>query len=291
MLQQTRVEAVIPYYNRWLEAFPDIDALAAADLHDVLKQWEGLGYYSRARNLHAAAGLVRERYNSALPDDFGRLRELPGIGEYTAGAIASIAYNQPQPAVDGNVRRVLSRLYDVAAPTPASVRNRATALLDPERPGDLNQALMELGATVCTPRAPRCVRCPVSDHCLALARGTIEKRPGTKPAKPIPHEHVNTLIRLHDGMVLLAQRPENGLLGGLWEFINAEIAEGAEHLGDVTHVFSHKRVTYHVFLDRGYIQPAERQRWVRLADVSTYPLPNAQRRILDILTALLNCAT
>src|SRR5688572_31827881 len=161
MLQQTRVDAVVPYYRAWMERFPDVRALAAAPLDDVLKSWEGLGYYARARNLHRAALVVRDRMGGELPARASALRELPGFGEYTAGAVASIAFGEAVPAVDGNVRRVLARLYDEPEPTARWLRERAAALVDPARPGDFNQALMELGATVCRPRSPDCARCPL----------------------------------------------------------------------------------------------------------------------------------
>ncbi len=154
MLQQTRVETVVPYYRRWLERFPTVRELADAPADDVLKQWEGLGYYSRARNLHQAARLVRERHGGELPSDPQLLRELPGFGAYTVGAVASIAFGRPLPAVDGNVRRVLARLFDVARPTAAWLQAAAARLVPADAPGDFNQALMELGATICTPRVP-----------------------------------------------------------------------------------------------------------------------------------------
>src|SRR5687768_11997552 len=151
MLQQTRVETVIPYYQRWLERFPDVHTLAAAPVDDVLKQWEGLGYYSRARNLQRAAQMVREQHNGVLPEDYEKLYDLPGIGAYTAAAVSSIAFNAPHAAVDGNVKRVLSRIFDLATASSPQLQTAADRLLDPARPGDFNQAMMELGATVCTP--------------------------------------------------------------------------------------------------------------------------------------------
>ena len=161
MLQQTRVETVIPYYERWLRRFPGWEALADAGEDEVLRAWTGLGYYRRARNLHRAARVVRERFGGELPKEPAALKRLPGVGEYTAGAVASIAFGRAVPAVDGNVRRVLCRILDVAAPTAGRLREEAARLVDPGRPGDFNEALMELGATVCTPRAPGCGGCPV----------------------------------------------------------------------------------------------------------------------------------
>jgi A/G-specific adenine glycosylase len=219
MLQQTRVDAAIPYYERWLARFPTLTALAEAPLDDVLHAWQGLGYYSRARNLHRAARLVRERHGGRVPDDAAELRALPGVGDYTAGAIASIAYGHARPAVDGNVRRVLARLLDEPAPTAALLRHAAGSLVPADRPGDFNQAVMELGATVCTPRAPRCGRCPVRELCLAYARGTQLERPAPKKRAAVPSFDVGTAVVVdEEGRVLLVRRPETGLLAGMWEF-------------------------------------------------------------------------
>ena len=225
MLQQTRAETVIPYYDRWLRRFPGWDALAGATADDVLLAWKGLGYYRRARSLHRTAMIVRERYGGRLPGDPAELRTLPGVGEYTAGAVASIAFGVPVPAVDGNVKRVLSRLLDVGDPTAAQLRDEATRLLDPERPGDFNEAIMELGATVCTPRSPRCHRCPVRPHCLADKAGTVGSRPLKRRRPPLPRVDYVTAVVVRGGapVTLLTRRPATGLLAGMWEFPTAEI--------------------------------------------------------------------
>ena len=227
MLQQTRVETAIPYYRRWMERFPTVEALADGDEDAVLKAWEGLGYYSRARNLRRSALIVRERLGGVLPQDSQGLKTLPGIGEYSAGAIASIAYGEVVPAVDGNVRRVLSRLFDLENPTDASLRKRAGELVDPDRPGDWNQALMELGATVCTLRSPGCTVCPLRGECRALAEGTQELRPASKRRTRRRTVSYAVLVALNptDELLMVRRRP-NGLLGGLWEFPAVEI--GAE---------------------------------------------------------------
>ena len=227
MLQQTRVETAIPYYDRWMERFPTVEALAEVDEESVLKAWEGLGYYARARNLHRSAVIVRERLGGVLPQDSQSLKTLPGIGEYSAGAIASIAYGEVVPAVDGNVRRVLSRLLDIEDPTDATLRKRAGELVDPDRPGDWNQALMELGATVCTPRSPRCTVCPLTGECRAMAEGTQELRPGSKHRPRVRTVSHAVVVALNAaGEMLMVRRPTDGLLGGLWEFPAVEI--GAE---------------------------------------------------------------
>jgi A/G-specific adenine glycosylase len=288
MLQQTRVDAVIPYYNRWLATFPDLESLASAELQDVLKHWEGLGYYSRARNLHDAACLVRERYNGRLPDSYSTLRELPGIGEYTAGAIASISYNQTHPAVDGNVRRVLSRIFDMPAPHTKAVREVAGRMVDLQRPGDFNQSLMELGATVCIPQNPSCPACPVGTLCRARANGTIADRPGRKIKKPIPTEHVNTLVCTDGDRVWVRQRPREGMLGGLWEFPEVDgLPPGARSLGEVTHVFSHKRIIYRVHTGSPADVSDSAGRWVRIDELKHLPLSTAQRKVERLLRSSL----
>ena len=277
MLQQTRVETVIPYYERWLERFPHVQALADAPLDDVLKQWEGLGYYSRARHLYQAARIVRERHQGQIPASYDALRALPGIGAYTAGAVASIAFAQPRSAVDGNVRRVLARVLDQADPSPAIVEQAATLLLDPARPGDFNQALMELGATVCTPRAPRCESCPVESLCRARAHDTVALRPARKPAKPLPFEIVPTLIAERDQQVLLAKRPERGMLAGLWEFPAITDTDGFSFLGAVTHTFTHKRIEYRVYFTTGPVTIAGY--WVEIGALKSLAFSTAQRRV------------
>ena len=224
MLQQTRVETATPYYDRWMERFPTVQALAEADQESVLKAWEGLGYYSRARNLHCSARLVKERLGGEIPRDSESLKTLPGIGEYSAGAIASIAFGEVVPAVDGNARRVLSRLLDLENPSYRSLRKQAGELVDPDRPGDWNQALMELGATVCTPRSPSCTECPLTGECRALAQGTQELRPAPKRRAAVRSVAYAVLVVVNpDGELLLVQRPPNRLLGGLWEFPAVEI--------------------------------------------------------------------
>jgi A/G-specific adenine glycosylase len=280
MLQQTRVDVVRPYFLRWMERFPTLDELARADVDSVLKQWEGLGYYTRARNLHGAARMVRERLSGVIPRTRDELRTLPGVGEYTAGAIASIAYNESVPAIDGNVRRVLSRLFDCDAPTAASVRPVAERLVDPDRPGDGNQALMELGATVCLPRNPRCSECPLDRHCMARARGTVEQRPGVKVKAPVPLESVNTLIALDRHQVRLTKRQGSGLLAGLWSFPEVDrIPARARRIGEVAHTFSHKRITYTVYLLEGRASGTLPGQWVPLDDIAQRAMPAAQRKI------------
>ncbi len=273
MLQQTRVETVIPYYERFLERFPDVEALATADLDDVLGVWAGLGYYSRARNLRAAAREMRERHDGRVPDDPDALRALPGIGRYTAGAVASIAFDRPQPVLDGNVKRVLARILDVREDvTRADVSERlwdeASVLADGPHPGDLNQALMELGATLCTPRAPRCGECPLLRRCAARRVGDPETLPVKKPRKAVPRVEGAAALVLREGRALAVRRPPRGLMGGLWELPGDDLGEGEaparglrralrervglevgrlRPAGSVEHLFSHRHLRLHVY--------------------------------------------
>ncbi len=266
MLQQTRVDSVVPYYERFLERFPDVAALADADLEEVLHAWAGLGYYSRARNLKRAAEIVVREHAGRVPRDPRALESLPGIGRYTSGAIQSIAFRQPAPIVDGNARRVLARLMGLRRPEPRELWQTASELVLGERPDLLNQALMELGALVCTPRDPRCPACPLRRVCAARAAGSPEAFPARVP-RPAPRA-----VRATAGLVerqgrrpavLVVRRPEAGLLGGMWELPSVEgrsrkqlvdvVRERTgirtrprQALGSLEHSFSHRRLTLQV---------------------------------------------
>lgn len=314
MLQQTRVETVIPYYTRWLERFPTLTALASARQQEVLHIWEGLGYYSRGRNLHRAAREVLAKHGGNLPASVEELRRLPGIGDYTAAAIASIAFGRDAAALDGNIRRVLARLFDLQSELKSpefgrQVRELANALLPPGRAGDHNQALMDLGATLCTPRAPACDCCPLMDFCLARQRGVQEQRPVRTKRPPVPKYTVTAAVIRRDGRLLLARRPQQGLLGGLWEFpggkvegreslptclqrelreeLGVEVTVG-EELGVFRHAYTHYRVRLHAFactLDRGEPQPIQPSAlaWVATQELDGYPMGKIDRQIARLL--------
>lgn len=239
LLQRTRIASGTPYYERFLARFPTVGDLAGAPLDDVLAIWEGLGFYGRARNLHAAAKAIVDRYEGQVPRSHEALASLPGIGPYTAGAVASIAFGVPVPAVDGNVTRVVARLYRIReeADSPATarrVREIAARLVSPDEPGTFNQAMMELGATVCTPASPACERCPLERSCLARAAGEERVLPRVRRRRSGRVVPVAFGLLEADGRVLLVRRPPDGLLGGLWSLPGGEVRPRT----DVTHGLS-----------------------------------------------------
>lgn len=308
LLQRTRVASGTPYYERFVERFPDVASLAAASPEEVLRAWEGLGYYRRARNLHAAAKTIVREHGGHIPSDAATLATLPGIGPYTAGAVASIAFGERVPAVDGNVTRVVSRLFRVEEDvTTASGRRRiqglAASLVPPARAGAFNQALMELGSSICTPRRPGCPSCPLHGVCLARAAGVQGKLPRTPPARrPRTVPVAFAYIRSREG-VLLVRRPDSEILGGLWSFPGGEIpAEGdgpshlralvaaqtrlrvdvREDMARVARTFSHRRWSGRVYrcIPRGGQIRTPGVRWVSNKDASALPLVPDHRRLL-----------
>jgi A/G-specific adenine glycosylase len=315
MLQQTRVEAVIPYYEKWMILFPTVHSLANASEHDVLNAWEGLGYYSRARNLHKAAKIVAELYGGELPHDLEALSKLPGIGRYTLGAIASISFGMDVPALDGNIKRVYARLFDLAEPvdTPKGEKllwDLAETQLPRQQAGDYNQALMDLGATICIPKNPRCLICPLMKICEARQNGTQHLRPVKSPKKAVPHHIHAAGVILKDGSVLLARRPSEGLLGGMWEFPNGRVTEdpleglaGAlktgynlrlrksrrspknqEALAVVEHGYTHFSVSTYVYrCELASMPESENLKWILLNDLDDYPMGRIDRQIADLL--------
>jgi A/G-specific adenine glycosylase len=234
MLQQTQVATVIGFYERWIKRFPSVEALALAEEHDVLRAWEGLGYYSRARNLQRAARQIVALHGGRLPHQLEELRRLPGIGPYSAGAIASIAFGSDEPAVDGNIIRVLTRLFSLAgdpkrAPLQGRIWALARALIPRGRAGDFNQALMELGATCCTPRAPRCSACPVARHCKALSQDRVLDFPETAPRRALTEERRVAAVVRRRGRVLVARAPSTAARwAGMWQFPDVELGSEAD---------------------------------------------------------------
>ena len=308
MLQQTRVETVIPYYEKWLRFFPTVEALANASEHDVLNAWEGLGYYSRARNFHKAAKIVVEKYHGELPRDLDELQTLPGIGRYTVGALASIVFGMDEPALDGNLKRVYARLFDVSEPIDSAEGEKilwglAKDNLPKDKAADFNQALMDLGAMVCVPKNPRCLLCPLMKGCQAYGNGTQAVRPVKKLKKAVPHYIHSAGVIIKKGKILLVQRPSTGLLANMWEFPNGrvkqepakELAEvlrsgyslqvkKKEAVGIVQHAYTHFRVAVHVFHCDLISGPnAKNFKWVALTDLGQYPMGKIDRRIANMI--------
>lgn len=309
MLQQTQVETVIPYFQRFMARFPDLPNLAQAEESEVLQLWEGLGYYSRARNLHKAAGVIMSEHDGQIPADVAALKNLPGIGAYTAGAIASIAFGAPEPALDGNIRRVSIRLLDLHDPpgseTDSKLWEFARQVLPAERAGDYNQALMDLGSAICTPINPACQFCPLSSECLAFQRGTQSALPVSKPRAKVPHKLVVAAVITWGGKVLLARRPADGMLGNLWEYPGGSVPEDTSNLpealnalikskfglsvlvdqpvGSFKHAYTHFRITLHAY--SCYLTDADRVvlppdfAWVEIAELSSYPMGKVARTI------------
>lgn len=328
MLQQTRVDTVIGYYYRFMEKYPTIEALANSDEQELLKVWEGLGYYSRARNLKAAAEQIVADFNGKMPETIEAIRSLKGIGPYTAGAIASIAFQLPEPAIDGNVMRVVSRLFeieaDIAKASSRKVFDEAMrGIIDPENPGDFNQALMDLGSAICTPTSPECEACPLKNFCQSYHEGRQLNFPvKTKKAKPKNMYYLALAMEDPKGELLLQQRPATGLLAKMWTFPLVEVSEDSyqelkknwqksagqqdlfavaesealpqelpqdvvwqkRHLGEITHVFSHLK--WHVLLFYGRTPKRNTmsdQRWASEKDFPEIVFPKAQLKLLSLL--------
>jgi len=315
MLQQTRVDTVRDYYHRFLDAFPTVEALAAADRDEVLKLWEGLGFYARARHLHEAARHVVDEHDGTVPDTMDAIKDLKGVGPYTAAAVLSIAYRKPHAVLDGNVTRVLSRVFAVEEDATTGtaqrhLRDLANDLLDPDRSGDFNQAMMELGALVCTPTTPHCDRCPLQDICLAHDASTEEDYPVTPDSEPVPHHDIAVgLVFDGDNRILIQRRPDEGLLGGLWEFPGGKQEDGEskeaacrrevkEELGiemedvepfyTLSHAYSHFKITLHAFRGRLADGPPEARedqpwQWVDVDALDDHAFPRANRRLIEEL--------
>jgi A/G-specific adenine glycosylase len=308
MLQQTTVKTVAPYYAKFLERWPNLPALAAAPLDEVLKAWAGLGYYARARNLHACARAVAERHGGKMPATEALLRKLPGIGPYTAAAISAIAFDESTSPVDGNIERVIARLYALETPLPAAkpeIAKFARALTPSQRAGDFAQAMMDLGATICTPKSPACILCPWNYACAARARGDAETFPRRMPKREGELRRGSAFVaRRSDGFVLVRTRPPKGLLGGMtevptteWsvEFDGSKAAKGAPHLasgrkpiawqktlGVVRHVFTHFPLELTVYVADVPARTAAPQgaRWAQISELGGEALPSLMRKVI-----------
>ncbi len=307
MLQQTQVATVIPYFHRFLEQFPTVQSLADADPQQVLRAWQGLGYYSRARNLQKAAIKIVADFAGQVPEKVAELLQLPGVGRYTAGAVSSLAFGHRAPILDGNVARVLCRLDAITQdPRHPQTREllwtRAEQILPRKRLGDFNSALMELGALICTPRSPQCLLCPCQRHCDAFEKGVVDQIPPPKKSKPIPRLQRWTFCISCGNRYLIQQRPAKGRWAGMWQFVTIE-PRGKQPSSDllqslfslrtsppkwittIEHALTHRRYQFKVFGCESDTKPAGDQKWVTLNEIEKYPLPRPHVKILANLQA------
>ena len=305
MLQQTTVAAVASYFRDFTERWPRVEDLAAASLDDVLTAWAGLGYYARARNLHKCARFVSGELGGVFPDNEAGLLELPGVGPYTAAAIAAIAFNQPATVVDGNVERVISRLFALTDPLPGvkpAMKLHAASLTPSQRPGDFAQAMMDLGATICVPRTPKCMLCPLSELCRARAEGIAETLPRKAPKAERPTRRAIAFwVQRPDGAILLRRRPSSGLLGGMmevpstpWREESWSEGEAISHLpypaewqelpGMVRHTFTHFHFEIDVWAGQvaSGTEPLAESKWVRVEALQNEALPSVMRKIIKL---------
>lgn len=315
MLQQTRVDQAWPYFERFISLFPTVYDLAKANQQTVLKAWEGLGYYSRARNLHAASKSIVSEYDGKLPEEYDEIIKLKGIGPYTAAAITSIAYGKANAVVDGNVIRVITRYFGIeddvrSGRTTKLVQEYVDGLISQAQPADFNQALMEVGSIVCKPKNPDCMICPIQSNCVATKMAKTDIIPYKSPAKKKPHKHIGVgIIAREDGKVLIALRPENVMLGGLWEFPGGKQEENEtiqqtierelnEELGveihvlkefmKLKHVYSHFSITmyaYHCSIISGdpKAKASQEIKWVNISELEQYPFPKANKLLTERL--------
>ncbi len=315
MLQQTQVKKVLEYYQKFVSKFPDVKSLAAAPLQDLLKTWEGLGYYARARNLHKAAQVVIRDLKGKVPADYAAFRELPGVGEYIAAAVQSIAFNHSYAVVDGNVKRVIARLFLINAPINQSAsgkvfQEKADLLLDHTAPGIFNQAMMELGATLCRPQSPTCVICPVNTGCRAFQTARQAEFPVRRKSKPLPEYHIVAGVIHKSDRILITQRKLEGLLGGLWEFPGGKIwekeaaeqacsraireetnllVEPIEYLTRVKHTYTHFKIVMDVFhchyrSGEVVLNEAVDYRWITVDQIDQFPFPRSNHKFISLLT-------
>lgn len=316
MLQQTRVDQALPYYQRWIKSVPSFEALAKAPMQKLLKLWEGLGYYARVRHLKKAARIIVHEHGGEIPPDYAKIRALPGVGDYTAAALASFVHHQPYLAIDGNNFRVLSRV--LAMPLSFSKQSDRKKLseagfkfLDPKRPGEFNRALMRLGAIICLPKNPKCKICPVHSFCKAYRDGSVRRFPASRRKLKRPHFQIAAGIIWKERKILIAQRKPEGLLGGLWEFPGGKrkpkesLAEACrreilEETGvavrvgalaqKIRHGYSHFSITlsvFHCFYEKGIPRAlgCQKIKWVRPKELVKYPFPKANQKVVPLLTA------
>jgi len=314
MLQQTQVKTVLTYFPAFIKKFPTVQSLAKSDLEDVLKSWELMGYYARARNLHRAAQIVMEKYRGELPQVYQEIRSLPGVGEYIAAAVCSIAFGLPYPVIDGNVKRVVARLFEIDVPVNSSqfmqiCKEKLTSIFNEKHAGDFNQSMMELGATRCFPKNPDCPECPVKNYCGAYTHSTQPNYPVKLPKRNIPEVHIALGVILKKDKLLITRRKEAGLLGGLWELPGGKVQPGESpgeacireiqeevnikvkisgSLTTIKHAYTHFKIQVDVFLcpyHSGIIKlngPVD-YRWIAASEIDRFPFPAANHKIFRSL--------
>ena len=310
MLQQTKVNTVIPYYNQWLKHHPTLQSAADARIDQLLKLWEGLGYYQRCRNFHKALKIVVNNYKGKVPSSFDHFINLPGVGEYTAGAVLSIAFNKPMPAIDGNVKRVMSRILGIKKLTTYNqnrIKKTIYDLIPTDNPGNFNQALMELGALVCTPKKPKCTKCPIAKNCSAYNSSNPELYPLPKKIRKIPHYIIVTGIIWRDNKFYIQKRHQKSMLGGLWELPggkveNKESLERAlireieeecgiipivkDKIGYVEHSYSHFTISlncFHCIEGKDKIQLSNNRYWITHREIDLFPFPKANHKLFALI--------
>jgi len=310
MLQQTQVETVIPYYNKWLEKYPSIKSVALAKQSELLKCWEGLGYYARCRNFHKSAKIIVKYNHGIIPDNWDEFRSLPGVGDYTAAAVLSIAFKQPFPAIDGNIRRVMARILGRRKFSKRNmdiIRSTLYKWIHTEKPGDFNQAMMDLGACVCFPTNPDCMNCPVNRYCKAFASGNPMNYPSKKQHKKIPHHTIVAGIIWCGNQFFIQKRDPSGMLGGLWEFPGGKVESGEslvealkreikeecgtgtniiKQVGSINHAYSHFSITLHLFhckTNGQVLKPEREHHWITPSEIKQYAFPKANHKLFTIL--------
>lgn len=311
MLQQTQVDTVIPYYKKWLASFPTLKSVADVKEHDLLKVWEGLGYYNRCRNFHRAAKIVMKDFNCVIPSDYHSFRSLPGVGDYTAAAVLSICFDKPFPVMDGNVKRVMARVLKrrkLSKYNLKRIRSKLDGWIDPEHPGDFNQAMMELGSLVCRPNQPHCFECPLMSICAAAKTLRPEGYPEREHRKPIPHYNVSVGLIWKNDRFLILKRADKKHLGGLWELPGGKINPGespavalhreireecgadvsvGKPIGTVRHRYSHFAITMEVFHCRlkngSNFGPVQPNHWIHKAEIPDYPFPRANHKLFSLI--------
>ena len=318
MLQQTQVKTALPYYLNWLKRFPKISDVSKASNDEILKQWEGLGYYSRARNFHKAASIISKKYNNCIPKNFDDFIALPGVGEYIAGAVLSIAYNKSLPAVDANAVRVISRLEMNNIPYPKNIKSISNSILkyiSKKRPGDFNQSIMDLGREICKSKNPKCNLCPIVSHCKSYINNCVDKYPIKLKKQQKKHINMALGIIIHNNKILISKRHKSGLLGGLWEFLSEEINKGESaneciirkykkglnikvepyvFIKKVDHEYSHFSLSLDAYFCN-YISgdpknlDCEDWMWIKPKNIKLYPFPKVNHKFFDEIETEVKC--